>query len=979
MPPRPQGSNLTNLITVPLQDSATLPNQLCLCVFNARSVGTFSKRSAICDFVRDHDVDVLLLTETWLRQSGDEAKCADLTPPGYRLFSFPRAHSTTIKRGGGLAFLIKNSLAEHCVTTTDFPFSHASFELAQLTLTAQQQRLSFFLIYRPPPSKKNDLLISNFFDELPDFLDFCSTCQSSFVIAGDVNFHYEDTMNVHTRKLRDQLEIFSLVQTVNLPTHINGHILDLVIVNEPSPVYSTQVNYDLASDHFSILCSLALQKPKQSAKVVSTRSLNKIDHKKFSSDVSDFITPTLSLADLNTNLSATLDKHAPVRGLKVRDGKPTPWYGAISDQLPALKRERRRAERQWRASRLTVHKQMYDAAKQKVVELVDSAKTSFYSSLVSGSKTCKQLFHTMSTLLGKSKQMSFPTVSDTKTLPDSFAEYFKNKIVAIRQGFGSSPILHTFQETAFSGTPFSAFSPVTKETVKKLILSAAPKFCELDPIPTKLLLLHLDLLLPTITNIMNKSMTSGIFPSEFKTAAVKPLLKKANLDPNNFKNYRPISNLPFLSKLLERLVLQQLFSHLTFHNLLSPHQSAYRAGHSTETVLLRILNDLLTSLDQNKISVLLLLDLSAAFDTIDHEILLSRLEHSFGIQNSALDWFRSYLSDRKQLVIVNGLRLSETPLDFGVPQGSVLGPVLFILYTTPLTQLIDSHSVRHEIYADDTQLNHSDSLSNYDNLIHSLQDCVTDVKHWMSQNMLKLNDDKTEALQFSPPSVEPSTLPSSVLLGNNAIPFSDQVRDLGFLFDRDLTMHQHIIKTCQAAYIELKRISSIRYNLTLDATKTLVSSCILSRLDYCNSLLANCPQKTLKPLQQVQNAAAKLIYKARRTQHCTPLLTELHWLPVAQRIKYKVSCLCFQVLTGTAPSYISQLLTVYVPSRSLRSSTDDRLFRVPRYSREAHGGRAFTSSAVKIWNSLPQNIRHSPSLPTFKRNLKAFLFQQAFF
>ena len=169
---------------------------------------------------------------------------------------------------------------------------------------------------------------------------------------------------------------------------------------------------------------------------------------------------------------------------------------------------------------------MYDAAKQKVVELVDSAKTFFYSSLVSGSKTCKHLFHTMSTLLGKSKQMSFPTVSDSKTLPDNFAEYFKNKIVAIRQGFGSSPILHTFQETAFSGTPFSAFSPVTKETVKKLILSAAPKFCELDPIPTKLLLLHLDLLLPTITNIMNKSMTSGIFPSEFKTAAVKPLPKK---------------------------------------------------------------------------------------------------------------------------------------------------------------------------------------------------------------------------------------------------------------------------------------------------------------------------------------------------------------------------------------------------------------------------------------------------------------------
>ena len=174
------------------------------------------------------------------------------------------------------------------------------------------------------------------------------------------------------------------------------------------------------------------------------------------------------------------------------------------------------------------------------------------------------------------------------------------------------------------------------------------KSCELNPIPTTLLYDNLDILLLTITNIINTSLTTGIVPCGLKTATVKRLLKKPSLDKNLLKNYHPISNLSFLSKILEKVILHKLFAHLQANNLSNPFQSAYRVGHSTETVLLHVVNDILSALDNDSISVLLLLDFSVAFDTIDHQILLSCLYSLFGIQSAALKWFKSYLSDRCQ-------------------------------------------------------------------------------------------------------------------------------------------------------------------------------------------------------------------------------------------------------------------------------------------------------------------------------------------
>ena len=841
-------------------------------------------------------------------------------------------------------------------------------------------------VYRPQRDEDGHSTTSRFLDAFSDLL---SRIHNKCVFIGDFNFHVDILDDCDTKRLNLILSDFNFTQHVSFATHKDGHSLDLLITKTDDDRCTNLVQSVFISDHCSFIFDFRFPGSKSDRfkrEQISYRKLNAIEPNAFSTCFVDNIGSSFFLTknanaicnEYNSALSKSLDKLAPRKTKTVTIRPKRPW---MTSTILAAKRIRRKAERIWRRKRSKESRTVFKKECKHVKDLMDTAVTDYFKNQIANCDgDQRKLFSIVNNVLDR-KISSLPKSQSPLALANDFVAFFKTKIEGICRALPPVDVSLLVDTSTADDVAFDSFKLMSQEDLCKIIMAAPKSTCSLDPVPTRFLLDDLETFLPFITHIVNVSLETGVFPDTFKNAYVRPLLKKPTLDSNVLKNYRPVSNLSFLSKIVERVVAGQIQRHMDLNSLNNPMQSAYRQGHSCETAVLKVHNDICQALDKGFVVIHVMLDLSAAFDTLDHRILLYRLQTILGVKGIALEWFRSYLAGRSQQVVINGSVSSKSELNIGVPQGSVLGPILFNIYTLPLYELARDNDNFSHFYADDSQLYVVCNIDSIESSFSSIESCVSIFKAWMMSNRLKLNGDKTELTVFAKPRTDSRIRPVLPVLSIENVPIQPQsdCKVLGSFFDSKLSMDVHVSQFCKSANYHINNIYSIRKYLDFTTTEALVHAFVSSRLDYCNSLLFGITKQQLSRLQKIQNRAARLCLSIPRRDR-VPVLTllrTLHWLPVSFRIDFKILLLTFKCLNGLAPTYLSELLSVRNASRTTRSA-GEMLLDIPKSNTKSWGDRSFAVCAPRLWNGLPLFVRSAESVSSFKSTLKSHLFRLAF-
>ena len=440
-----------------------------------------------------------------------------------------------------------------------------------------------------------------------------------------------------------------------------------------------------------------------------------------------------------------------------------------------------------------------------------------------------------------------------------------------------------------------------------------------------------------------------------------------------------MSNLSFMAKLIEKAAQIQLMAHFTEQNLLPKHQNAYRKHFSTETAILNICDNIWTNMENSKLTSIICLDLSVAFDTVNHSILLDVMRNYFGITDMALDGIQHYLRNRKFSVHIDSFSSNTKTINFSVPQGSILGPPLFNCYVSTLMEIIPENDENFGSgYADDHALINTFHPEDTD-ISCKLASNISYIKEWMNGNQLKMNDAKTEFIVFgSKHQVQRNDL-KSLNIDDTTIKAKSGIKFLGAYLDESLSMKTHIANRTKNAFYNLHLIKHIRKYITQETAKMLLCSLVLSQLDYLNSILTDLPKAILRPYNYTQRYAARLACNKTKRDSAQDCMKILHWLLIEFRAKFKLLTIVFKTLQGNGPSYLQSKLNTMTYHRTTRKlTTRDITLKVPFNKKKTQGDCGFSHTAAIHWNKLPDYIRQTEDISIFRRLLKTHYFRLAY-
>lgn len=969
-------ANLNNIITIQLNEKQVIRHSSMINISTINCQSIRPKEDYILSYIVENKLDLVVLTETWLNDTDPHKiwiQSCGFNKDTYRM-NVSNRHG---KSGGGLALVYNQCLLK---IRQDKCGSTRSFEYAVWKILMKGECFTLIGIYHPPYSTANKITMQMFLEDFTEWLSEILPDYNNIFMTGDFNIQVNDYENENTCMFNDILQIYGLKQHVKFATHKLGNTLDLVITECISKVDVHKcVPGMYFSDHCSVNCVTKIPKPDITVEKIRYRKLRTIDVNKLIEELEcDTLQEIEDLDNLvdtfESRMENSLNKLAPEQHKQICIRSVTnSWFSA---ELAEQKRKIRRLERHWnkfsdvltweelKQQRL-IYKYMIMAEKKKVI----------HNKVLECGNDNKKLYSLVNYLTGDLKNNPLPEHSNDKQLADDFVEYFLNKIDTIRESIKDHDI---YLPSGSDHVPtMDSFTPMSRAEILKIANSLKTKSCELDKWPTSILKRALPEIIGIVEKIINMSLKNGVFVKQWKKAVIRPLLKKLGADPI-LSNYRPVSNLAFLGKLLEKCALYHINNHCKEHNLLPDYQSAYRENFSCETALVKLTNDILWSMERGRVTSLVAIDLSAAFDTVDYEVMDRVLEVKFGLKKTVSSWISTYLQPRTCRVNVGDSYSAEKQLKCGVPQGSCMGPYLYLMYASTLHEVIPE-SIQLHGYADDHAFKTDFIASKKEKYMEDqakkkLEKCALSVGEWMSQNKLKMNNTKTEVINFSSRQQAEKIHNKDFDINGSTIKVSENIKYLGAYLDSELKMDKHIIIKCRTAMWNIQKLKQIRKFLTMEACHTLVKGLVLSHLDYSNAILAGQSKSRTKKMQMVQNAAAKLVFNKKRRDSATQCLYNLHWLPIEARIQYKVCTLVYKCRHGQAPDYLCELLEEHLPARSLRSEQIYDRLKVPKTTRKTFADKSFSVIGPKMWNELPNYVKESGTLHQFKFRLKATLF-----